>query len=53
MLANMSDQILWEQNATLRQWIHHNRLDGFGRLTGEMDPQHPQHPQHPREAIII
>ncbi len=35
--VNMSNQFLWGQDATLRQWIRHNRLDAFGRLTSEVD----------------
>jgi hypothetical protein len=35
--VNMSNQLQWGQDATLRQWIRECRLDGFGRLAGGAD----------------
>lgn len=35
--VNMSNQFLWSQDAALRQWIRHCRLDAFGRLVGGVD----------------
>lgn len=35
--VNMSNQVLWGQDAALRQWIRHCRLDAFGRLVGSVD----------------
>jgi hypothetical protein len=37
MAGNMSNQLLWGQDATLRQWIRNCRLDAFGRLTSGVD----------------
>ncbi len=37
MAVNMSNQIQWGQDATLRQWIRDCRLDAFGRLTSGVD----------------
>jgi hypothetical protein len=35
--VNMSNQFQWGQDAALRQWIRHCRLDAFGRLTSGVD----------------
>ena len=35
--VNMSNQLQWGQDATLRQWIRQCRLDAFGRLTSGVD----------------
>jgi hypothetical protein len=35
--VNMSNQVLWNQDAALRQWIRQCRLDAFGRLAGGVD----------------
>jgi hypothetical protein len=37
MAANMSNQLQWGQDATLRQWIRQCRLDAFGRLVSGVD----------------
>jgi len=37
MAVNMSNQLQWSQDAALRQWIRHCRLDAFGRLAGGVD----------------
>ena len=37
MAVNMSNQYQWGQDAALRQWIRHCRLDAFGRLAGGVD----------------
>ena len=37
MAANMRNQFQWGQDAALRQWIRHCRLDAFGRLVGSVD----------------
>lgn len=37
MAVNMSNQFQWSQDAALRQWIRHCRLDAFGRLVGGVD----------------
>lgn len=37
MAVNMSNQLQWSQDAALRQWIRHCRLDAFGRLVGGVD----------------
>ena len=48
MAVNMSNQFLWGQDATLRQWIRHNRLDAFGRLAGEVDKADTE-----KQAILV
>ena len=37
MAVNMSNQFKWSQDAALRHWIRHCRLDAFGRLVGSVD----------------
>jgi len=37
MAVNMGNQFLWSQDAALRQWIRHCRLDAFGRLAASAD----------------
>lgn len=37
MAVNMSNQLQWGQDAALRQWIRHCRLDAFGRLAAGVD----------------
>jgi hypothetical protein len=37
MAVNMRNQFQWGQDAALRQWIRHCRLDAFGRLAGGAD----------------
>ena len=39
MLAHMQNQFQWGQDKVLRQWIRASRLDGFGRLMTDIDPQ--------------
>jgi hypothetical protein len=37
MAVNMRNQSEWSQDAGLRQWIRHCRLDAFGRLVSDVD----------------
>ena len=37
-LAAMMNQYNWSQDKPLRTWIRDNRLDGFTKLTGSVDP---------------
>ena len=37
MAVNMRNQVLWSQDAALRQWMRHCRLDAFGSLAGTVD----------------
>ena len=37
-LAAMMNQFNWSQDMTLRAWVRENRLDGFTKLTGGVDP---------------
>ena len=37
-LAAMMNQFNWSQDKPLRQWVRGNRLDGFGKLTHNLDP---------------
>lgn len=36
--VSMANQFKWSQDKGLRQWIRASRLDGFGRMIGEIDP---------------
>ena len=38
-LAAMMNQFNWSQDKPLRQWVQGNRLDGFSRLTNNVDPE--------------
>jgi len=38
MAVNMMNQIQWSQDKTLRNWIRDTRLDGFGKLMSNIDP---------------
>lgn len=35
---NNANQFRWSQDQELRRWLRSNRLDGFGRLAAEIDP---------------
>jgi hypothetical protein len=35
--ASMMNQFQWSQNKALRQWMRNSRLDGFGKMVGELD----------------
>ena len=37
-LAAMMNQFNWSQDKVLRQWVQDNRLDGFTKLTNNIDP---------------
>lgn len=37
-LAAMMNQFNWSQDKTLRKWVQGNRLDGFTKLTKNVDP---------------
>ncbi len=37
-LAAMMNQFNWSQDKPLRQWVQGNRLDGFSKLTNNVDP---------------
>ena len=37
-LAAMMNQFNWSQDKPLRQWVRGNRLDGFTKLTNNVDP---------------
>ena len=37
-LAAMMNQFNWSQDKPLRQWVRNNRLDGFTKLTNNVDP---------------
>jgi hypothetical protein len=39
MMVSMWNQFQWGQDKVLRQWIRASRLDGFGKLMAEVDPQ--------------
>ena len=36
--VSMANQFKWSQDKGLRQWIRASRLDGFGKMIGEIDP---------------
>ncbi|MEY4749618.1 MAG: hypothetical protein RIQ60_1832 [Pseudomonadota bacterium] len=36
-LVNQSNQLRWNQDKALRDWMRQTRLDGFGRLTSSVD----------------
>ncbi len=36
--VSMANQFKWSQDKGLRQWIRASRLDGFGKMIGELDP---------------
>lgn len=36
--VNMLNQMRWSQDKTLRAWMRDSRLDGFGKLTANVDP---------------
>ena len=38
-LAAMMNQFNWSQDKPLRQWVQGNRLDGFSKLTNNVDPE--------------
>lgn len=38
MLVNMGNQAQWGQDKGLRTWVRESRLDGFGKLMGQVDP---------------
>ena len=35
--ASMMNQYHWSQDKALRQWIRNSRLDGFGKIIGDLD----------------
>ena len=37
-MVSMIYQFAWNQDKTLRTWIHHSRLDGFGKIIASVDP---------------
>ncbi|MBC7719362.1 MAG: NAD(P)-binding protein [Chitinophagaceae bacterium] len=37
-MVSMMNQLAWNQDKTLRTWIHHSRLDGFGKIIASVDP---------------
>lgn len=36
--VSMANQFKWSQDKALRQWIRSSRLDGFGKMIGDIDP---------------
>jgi hypothetical protein len=34
---SMMNQFRWSQDKALRQWLRNTRLDGFGKMVGELD----------------
>ena len=41
-LAAMMNQFNWSQDKPLRQWVRGNRLDGFSKLTHNLDPDNAE-----------
>jgi NAD(P)-binding Rossmann-like domain len=41
MMVSMMNQFFWGQDKDLRQWIRNSRLDGFGKMMAESDPDNP------------
>ena len=39
MMLHLTNQFQWGQDQALRQWIRESRLDGFGKLMADIDPQ--------------
>ena len=37
-MVSMMNQFAWGQDKALRAWIHHSRLDGFGKVIASVDP---------------
>ena len=37
-MVSMKNQFAWSQDKVLRSWIHHSRLDGFGKVIASVDP---------------
>ena len=38
MMVNMTNQMQWAQDKTLRNWMRETRLDGYGKLLAGIDP---------------
>jgi hypothetical protein len=41
MMIGLMNQFFWGQDKELRQWIRSSRLDGFGKMMAEADPDNP------------
>lgn len=37
-MVSLANQMRWNQDKTLRNWMRESRLDGFGKMTASVDP---------------
>jgi hypothetical protein len=46
-ITNMTNQVRWSQDKTLRKWMTHSRLDGFSKMTASIEED-----EHEKIAIL-
>jgi NAD(P)-binding Rossmann-like domain len=42
MMVSMMNQFFWGQDKELRKWIRESRLDGFGKMMAQADPENAE-----------